>query len=88
MLGRASYREDVRELGGERRVIGALEGPDAVRLPPVACQTRCPERREIPAVLAIARPVHWVASPGGSVIVTTNLAFGEWPTVRPWGRTG
>ena len=38
------------------------------------CQMRCTERKEIPAVFAIARPVQWVASPGGSeqVRVTTR----------------
>jgi hypothetical protein len=35
---------------------------------------RCTERNEIPAVLAMARPVQWVASPSGSaqVSVTTR----------------
>ena len=30
------------------------------------CHIRCTERSEIAASLAIARPVQWVASPGGS----------------------
>jgi hypothetical protein len=39
-----------------------------------AAQMRCTERKEIPACLAIARPVQWVAAPGGSaqVSVTTR----------------
>ena len=33
-----------------------------------AAQIRCTERREMPAVSAIARPVQWVASPGGLIL--------------------
>ena len=40
-----------------------------------ACQIRCTDRREMPAALAIARPVQCVASCGGSVQVNaTTLA--------------
>ena len=36
---------------------------------PCPAQIRCTERRLIPATSAIARPVQWVASPGGSASV-------------------
>jgi hypothetical protein len=75
MLGRIDVEtDDVVELGGELGIGRALEGADAVRLQACAAQMRCTERKEMPVCLAIARPVQWVASPGGSaqVRVTTR----------------
>ncbi len=37
-----------------------------------AAQIRCTERKETLVCLAIARPVHWVASPGGSAQVSAT----------------
>ncbi len=82
MLGRVDVQaDDVGKLGGQLWIGRVLEGPDAVRLevvrrPAAGSQGRPPrsprsaarwtERKETPVCRAIARPVQWVASPGGS----------------------
>src|SRR4051794_22178970 len=38
-----------------------------------AAQIRCTERSETPAAAAMARPVQWVASPGGSAQVIATI---------------
>jgi hypothetical protein len=43
-----------------------LEGPVAVPLQVMAAQIRWTERKEIPACLAMAKPVRWIAAPGRS----------------------
>jgi hypothetical protein len=54
---------------------------------------RCTERKEIPAVFAIARPVQWVASPDGSAQVrvttrrTTASPTGAFPGLRVASRS-
>ena len=54
-----------------------------------AAQIRCTERKEMPGVLAIARPVQWVASPGGSAQVSaTTRARSASPRRRLAGLAG
>ena len=70
VLGRVDVEaDDVRELGGERGVVGALEGAHAVRLQVVRGPDPLHRAQPDPAVSAIARPVQWVTSPGGSAQV-------------------
>ena len=95
--------DDLAQLLGERRIVRALEGPETVRLevvlgpaagsqgrPPRSPRSaaRCTELREMPACLAIARPVQWVASPGGSaqVIATTRATVSAGSGGVPGGR--
>ena len=58
-----------------------------------ACQMRCTERSEMPAALAIARPVQCVASCGGSAQVsattraTVSAAIGGLPGLRVLSRS-
>ena len=58
-----------------------------------ACQMRCTERSEMPAALAIARPVQCVASCGGSPQVsattraTVSAAIGGLPGLRVLSRS-
>src|SRR5687767_7181243 len=53
-----------------------------------SAQIRCTELSEMPAWLAIARPVQWVASPGGSaqVIATTRATVASGNGGVPGGR--
>ena len=58
-----------------------------------ARQMRCTEPTEIPLALAIARPVQWVASCGGSVQVSAttravvSAAIGALPGLRVLSRS-
>ena len=65
---------DLLELGGELRIIGQLELAHQMRLRPCARHIRCTELTLIPAALAIAEPVQWLAVGGGpaSVVATTR----------------
>ena len=58
--------DDVAQLGDELGVVRQLELAHPVRLQAVARQMRCTELTLMPAASAIAAPVQWVASPGGS----------------------
>jgi hypothetical protein len=60
--------DNIGELGGKAGVARALEGAQPVRLQFV----RCTEPSERPLTLAIARPVQWVASRGGSVQISVT----------------
>lgn len=68
--------DDVTQLLGEGWIVRALKGPEAVRLEIMLGQIRCTELSEMPASLAIARPVQWVASPGGSAQVIATPPAG------------
>lgn len=67
-MGRRMHVEadDVLDLLGEGGVIGALQGAQAVRLQLVNTQMRWTVLSDRPVAWAIARPVQWVTSPGGS----------------------
>ena len=67
--------DDVAQLGDEFRIARELELPHPMRLEPVSAPDtliRCTEERLIPAALAMAAPVQWVVSPGGSVWVSAT----------------
>ena len=53
--------DNVGELVGKARIARTLEGRMRCGCRSWACQMRCTERSEIAIVLAIARPVQWVA---------------------------
>ena len=89
VLGRIDVQpDDRREFGRELGVVGMLEGSMRRGCRRCACQIRCTDRKEIPVVLAMARPVQWVASPGGSAQVkattrrTVASAKGALPGLR------
>ena len=64
--------DDVAQLGGKGRILRQFEAPHPVGCRRCAAQIRCTERSDTPAAVAIARPVQWVASPGGSVSVSAT----------------
>ena len=94
MAGRGHVEpDDGLELGEEGGIARALEGADAVRLQPrCAAQIRCTVRKESPVASAIARPVQWVASPGGAPQVsattrrTLSSGVGALPGLRVLSR--
>jgi len=71
--------DDVFDLLGESRIIGPLEGADAMWLKAVRFPDAldCAQRQADRLILAIARPVQWVASPDGSPWVNAST----WATV-------
>src|SRR5829696_6820751 len=72
--------DDVLELRHEVGVVGELEAADAVGRQAVRLM-RCTEEMLSPAALAMAAPVQWVASCGGSVPVrATTLSMTSWPS--------
>ena len=64
--------DDVLELGGKLGIVERLKVRMRWGCNRCTAQIRCTERREIAAVLAMARPVQWVASPGDSVQVSAT----------------
>ena len=66
--------DDVAHLRRELRVVGQLEGSDAVRGPATG-GARCaaPWVRLTRTTFAITRPVQWVVSPGGSARVRATI---------------
>ena len=86
--------DDVLDLLGEIGIVGALEGAEAMRLQPM----RLPQALDgaqamMPTALAMARPVQWVASPGGSeqvsssTFATTLAESGALPGLRVLSRS-
>ena len=84
--------DDILDLLGERGIGGALEDAQAMRLQP-AFQIRCTVFSESPTVLAMARPVQWVISPGGSpqvsarTLLTVSIGTGFLPGGRVLSRS-
>ena len=72
--------DDVLELGGKFGIVERLKVRMRWGCSRWAPQIRCTERKEIPAGLAMARPVQWVASPGASAQVRATTAA---PSRRP-----
>ena len=64
--------DHVAQLGGEAGSLDSLKVRTRCGASPCAAQIRCTERKEMPAAFAIARPVQWVASPGGSRRVSST----------------
>jgi hypothetical protein len=60
------------ELGGERGIARAFEGADAVRLQVMRPPDPLHRAQRDTCSRAIARPVEWVASPGGSLQVSAT----------------
>ena len=81
------------ELGGKAGIARALEGRSRCGCSLCARQMRCTELGEMPIVLAIARPLQWVASCGGSVHVSAttravvSAAIGAFPGLRVLSRS-
>jgi hypothetical protein len=84
--------DDVDQLGGKAGGARALEGAQPV-WPQLVRQMRHTEPGEMPIALAIARPVQWVASCGGSVQVSAttravvSAAIGALPGLRVLSRS-
>lgn len=89
MGGRIDIETDnVADLGGELRIVGKLEGADAVRRQAMSLPDALTEVRPTPATLAICRPVQFVVSPGGSqsVRATTRSTTASGSRGIPGGR--
>jgi hypothetical protein len=85
--------DDILDLLGKSRIGGALESAQAMRLQAVGAPVRCTVCSARPTVLAIARPVQWVISPGGSpqvnasTLLTVSIAIGFLPGARVLSRS-
>ena len=66
--------DDIEQLICERRIVGELEMPPAVRARPWAFQIACTVEAAMPAAFAIARNVQWVASYGGGSSVRRTIS--------------
>ena len=80
--------DDIFHLLGQSQVGGALEGAQAMRLQPVGTPDALHGVQRQADVVAIARPVQWVISPGGSpqvnasTLLTVSIATGFLPGGR------
>ena len=80
--------DDVADLGGELRIVGKLEGTNAVRRQAMSLPDALNRGQANAATLAINRPVQCVVSPGGSqsVRATTRSATSSGRRGVPGGR--
>ena len=64
--------DHVAQFGSNGGIVRQRETPNPVRLQTMGGANCCTERSEMPLAAAIARPVQWVASPGGSASVSST----------------